>query len=87
MVHYMSVPGHTADSVVYKIENVIFTGDVLSAGSIGSTNSSYSEYILRSNIEQKIFSQQDGTIIMPGHGPPTTLGALKAFFPGLLSKG
>lgn len=76
-VHYMSVPGHTSDSVVYKIGDVLFTGDVLSASAYGDTNSSYSEYILRSNVESKIFSQQEGTILMPGHGPPTTLEALK----------
>ena len=79
VVRFMTVPGHTADSVVYCIEDIMFTGDVLSAGAIGSTNSSYSEYILKSNIEQKIFSQQDGIVLMPGHGPPTTLGAAKAF--------
>lgn len=79
VVRYMTVPGHTADSVVYCIEDIMFTGDVLSAGAIGSTNSSYSEYILKSNIERKIFSQQDGMIVMPGHGPPTTLGAAKQF--------
>ncbi len=78
-VHYMSVPGHTADSMVYGIGDILFTGDVLSAGFIGSTNSSYSDFILRSNIEQKIFSQQEITILMPGHGPPTTLEAVKAF--------
>ena len=79
IVRYMSVPGHTSDSVVYQIGNILFTGDILSAGEIGSTNSSYSEYILKSNIEKKIFSQQDNVILMPGHGPPTTLGAVKAF--------
>lgn len=79
IVHYMSLPGHTADSVVYNIGNVLFTGDVLSAGIFGTTNSSYSDFILRSNIEKKIFSQQDGLILMPGHGPPTTLGAVKSF--------
>lgn len=79
IVHYMSMPGHTSDSVVYGIGNILFTGDVISAGALGSTNSSYSEYILKSNIEEKIFSQQDGIILMPGHGPPTTLGAVKAF--------
>lgn len=78
-VRYMTLPGHTSDSVVYGIGNIMFTGDVLSAGEIGSTNSSYSEYILRSNIEQKILSQLDSVIVMPGHGPPSTLGAIKAF--------
>ena len=55
------------------------TSDVLSAGEIGETNSSYSEYILKSNVEKKIFSQLDSTLVMPGHGPPSSLGALKSF--------
>ena len=79
-VSYLTIPGHTSDSVVYKIGSILFTGDVLLSGEIGKTNSSYSEYILRSNIEHKIFSQLDSTILMPGHGPPTTLGAAKAIY-------
>lgn len=79
IIHYMAIPGHTADSVVWGIGNILFTGDVLFAGSLGSTNSSYSEFILQSNIENKIFSQQEGIILMPGHGPPSTLAAAKAF--------
>ena len=78
-VHYMAIPGHTSDSVVYKIENLLFTGDVLFAGSLGSTNSSYSKFILHSNINQKIYSQQDGLVLMPGHGPPITLEAAKMY--------
>ena len=66
--------------MVYSIGSILFTGDVLLSGEIGKTNSSYSEYILRSNIEHKIFSQLDSTILMPGHGPPTTLGAAKAIY-------
>ncbi|MDE5899124.1 MAG: MBL fold metallo-hydrolase [Treponemataceae bacterium] len=78
-VHYMHLPGHTFDSMVYKIGNVLFTGDSLTAGRNGSTNSSYSDHILRMNIEEKIFSQQDSTVIMPGHGPPTCIGAERQF--------
>ena len=75
----MAVPGHTSDSVVYKIGNILFSGDAIFAGSMGSTNSSYSKFILQSNIEKKILSQLDGTIVMPGHGPPSTIEALKKF--------
>ena len=78
-VRYMALPGHTADSMVYKIGNVLFTGDTLSAGKIGTTNSSYSDFILRNNIERKIFSEQDSTVLMPGHGPPTCVGGEKRF--------
>lgn len=78
-VHYMTLPGHTADSMIYKIGNVLFTGDTISAGEIGSTNSSYSSHILRRNINEKILSQQENTVIMPGHGPPTSVVAERNF--------
>ena len=54
-VRYVMLPGHTTDSIVYKIENVLFVGDSISAGLLGSTNSSYSSQILRANIKEKIF--------------------------------
>lgn len=76
-VHYMTFPGHTADSMIYKIGTVLFTGDSITAGRIGSTNSSYSSHILRQNINERILSQQENTIIMPGHGPPSSVGAEK----------
>lgn len=76
-VHYMTLPGHTADSMIYKIGTVLFTGDSITAGRIGSTDSSYSSHILRQNINERIFSQQENTIIMPGHGPPSSVGAEK----------
>lgn len=79
LVHYMAVPGHTADSMVYKIGNMLFTGDVLMAGTIGNTVSSYSKYILKSNIEQKILSQTEDTVIFPGHGPLATVESIKTF--------
>lgn len=78
-VHYMAVPGHTSDSVVFKIENLLFTGDVLFAGTTGSTNSNYSKVILKSTIEKKIFTLSEDCIIMPGHGPLSTLEAAKQF--------
>ncbi len=79
LVHYMAVPGHTADSMVYKIGNMIFTGDVLMAGTIGNTASNYSNFILRDNIEKKILSQTEDSVIFPGHGPPSTVGSIKMY--------
>lgn len=82
-VDYMTVPGHTSDSIVYKIENLLFTGDVLGAGTIGTTSSSYSKFILESNIKNKIFAMNDQLIVMPGHGPLSSLGALKEIMKSL----
>ncbi len=79
LVRYMNLPGHSSDSMIFQIGNVIFTGDTISAGKVGSTNSSYSKHLLRRNIEEKILSQQENTILLPGHGPPTTVNAEKIF--------
>ena len=78
-VGYLSVPGHSTDSMCYKIGNVLFTGDTLSAGKIGSTNNNYAKKTLMANVQTKIFSQQEETILLPGHGPPSCLEAEKLF--------
>jgi glyoxylase-like metal-dependent hydrolase (beta-lactamase superfamily II) len=78
-VAFTSVPGHSLDSMVYKIGHVIFTGDVLSAGHLGSTVSNYSKRTLVANIERKIFCHTDSTVLFPAHGPPTSIGAEKLF--------
>ena len=64
-VSYMSLPGHT--------------GDVLFAGQAGPTNSSYAKKTLIANIASKILSQQENTVILPGHGPPSSVGAERQF--------
>lgn len=83
---YFSVPGHSSDGMVFKIENVIFTGDSICAGTIGSTTSKYSSKILCDKISEKIFSQTDDTVLMPGHGPPTTIASEKKFNIDMISK-
>lgn len=78
-IGYMSVPGHTPDSMVFKIGKVLFTGDSLTASMLGSTSNAYAEKMLISNVHNKILSQNDDTVIMPGHGPPSTVLAEKKF--------
>ncbi|MBO6176618.1 MAG: MBL fold metallo-hydrolase [Treponema sp.] len=78
-VQYYSVPGHTSDSMVFKIGTAMFTGDTITSGIIGETASSYSKKLLSSKIQEKIFSQTDETVIMPGHGPPTTVASEKQY--------
>ncbi len=84
-IQHLAIPGHTADSLAYKIGRIIFTGDTISAAMICSTTSTYAERTLISNLTTKILSQQDEVILMPGHGPPSSLAAEKkynsAFFP------
>ena len=78
-VEYFSCPGHSSDSMVYKIGLIMFTGESLTAGMIGETDTQYSKKILLNNLKQKVLSQTDGTILFPGRGPPSSVGAEKKF--------
>ncbi|HDQ13834.1 MAG TPA: MBL fold metallo-hydrolase [Sediminispirochaeta sp.] len=82
-VEVLEVPGHSPDSLVYHIGGMIFTGDVLAAGRVGGTKNSYSRAILLRAISDKLFPLPDSTLVLPGHGPPSTLKAEKMYNPDL----
>lgn len=82
LVQALSVPGHSADSMVYKIGKLLFTGDTLHAGLIGHTMSQYGKGLLTDQLSQKVLCQSDDSIILPGHGPPSSVGAEKLFNAG-----
>jgi len=68
-------PGHSPGSVCLVGEGVVFTGDVLFAGSIGRTDLPGGDFetLLRS-IERELLTLPDSTIVYSGHGPETTVG-------------
>ena len=71
----MYTPGHTSGSISLLIDNILFSGDTLFAGSIGRTDlpgSSYRE-IIRS-IREKLLVLSDDVKLYPGHGPISTIG-------------
>lgn len=78
-VEYFSLPGHSSDSIVYKIGSVLFTGDVIFAGSLGSSSCAYTKKYMANGIKSKLFTLNDDSVIMPGHGPMTSVGAEKQF--------
>jgi len=70
-------PGHTEGSVClyFPVENKLIAGDTLFAGSIGRTDlpGGSMQKILRS-LHDKVLALPDETIVVPGHGPLTTIG-------------
>ena len=78
-VEFLSVPGHSPDSMVYKIEDALFTGDTLIPGIAGSTLSQYSHKLLCARIKERIFRLPDRTVILPGHGAPGTIESERQF--------
>ena len=75
----LHTPGHTPGSMSFHVEGtpLLFTGDTLFPGGPGATQYEDGDFetIIRS-IEDRIFSRFDGsTIVLPGHGLDTTIGA------------
>ncbi|MEO7126457.1 MAG: MBL fold metallo-hydrolase [Nakamurella sp.] len=88
-IDVLAVPGHTPGSLTYRIAgsseilknpgydgpDLLFTGDTLFAGSIGRTDlpGGSTSYILES-IGTTLLSLPDDTVVLPGHGPGSTIG-------------
>jgi hydroxyacylglutathione hydrolase len=74
-------PGHTRGSVVFRVSpsaapDVVFTGDTLFERSVGRTDlPGGSGRDLLTSIIDKLLVLDDDTVVLPGHGPKTTIGA------------
>jgi hydroxyacylglutathione hydrolase len=73
----MHTPGHTEGSVClyFPDEQKLIAGDTLFAGSIGRTDlpgGSFEKII--SSLHDKLLALPDETVVVPGHGPLTTIG-------------
>lgn len=72
-------PGHSSGHVVFVARRlapiIVLGGDVLFAGSIGRSDFPDSDpAALVASIREKLFTLPDDTLVLPGHGPPTTIG-------------
>ena len=79
-----SVPGHSPGHLAYYSEPYLFSGDVLFAGSVGRVDLPGGDWDrLFDSIQFLITRYDPETIVLSGHGPPTTLGAELASNPFL----
>jgi len=73
----MHTPGHTEGSIClyFPAEKKLIAGDTLFAGSIGRTDlpGGSMRKILQS-IHEKVLALPDEAVVLPGHGPTTTIG-------------
>jgi glyoxylase-like metal-dependent hydrolase (beta-lactamase superfamily II) len=84
------VPGHTEGSVTFGTEpaaeatvGTLFTGDLLFAGSIGRTDLPGGDHAKMLGSLARTLTLPDATLVLPGHGPQTTIGAERASNPFL----
>lgn len=75
---FRSVPGHSPDSFVFHVAlfQKLFSGDTLFAnGGLGRTDFPHGDgALLLRSIREQILSLPEDTVVLPGHGPPTTIG-------------
>ncbi|WP_406693586.1 MBL fold metallo-hydrolase [Singulisphaera sp. Ch08] len=75
------IPGHSPGSVVFVCDQFdppfVFGGDVLFAGSVGRTDLGGSGPQLIAGIRAKLLNLPNATMVLPGHGPITTIASEK----------
>lgn len=81
------VPGHTPGHVVFidRTGGLALVGDTLFRGVVGRTDFAYGDHgALIAAIRDKLLTLPDETVVLPGHGLPTTIGEERASNPFLL---
>lgn len=82
-------PGHTRGSVMFRLPGgdsaLCLSGDVLFAGSIGRVDlPGGSMNAMIASLRDKVLPLADDTVVLPGHGPTTTIGRERATNPYLI---
>jgi glyoxylase-like metal-dependent hydrolase (beta-lactamase superfamily II) len=77
-LHAIHNPGHTPGSISFHVEGtpLLFTGDTLFPGGPGNTKHDLGDFAaIIDSIDERLFRFPDRTIVLPGHGVDTTIGA------------
>lgn len=70
----IATPGHTPGSVCFRLDDCVFVGDTLFAGSMGRTNVPGAFEGQRAAVRERLLTLPDEFVLYPGHGPATTVG-------------
>ncbi|HNS05834.1 MAG TPA: MBL fold metallo-hydrolase [Candidatus Saccharicenans sp.] len=68
-------PGHSPGSVCFYTDRLLFAGDTLFSGGVGRTDlpgGSWKD--LAHSLKARVMTLPDETVVLPGHGPKTTIG-------------
>jgi hydroxyacylglutathione hydrolase len=89
-VEILATPGHTGGSVVVRVPGdddgpaVLLTGDTLFAGSVGRTDLPGGSWDVLTATLGALLEESDDTLVLPGHGPQTTIGVERRTNPFLV---
>jgi len=79
-VEVRHVPGHADGNVTFVLSGagLAIVGDSIFAGGVGRTDLPGGSFeVLSAAIKAQLFTLPDSTVLFPGHGPRTTVGAEK----------
>jgi hydroxyacylglutathione hydrolase len=78
-VEVIHTPGHTPGSVCFEVvdgsRTIVFVGDTLLRRAVGRTDLPGGDTrALHRSIRERLYPRNPGALVVPGHGPSTTLG-------------
>jgi glyoxylase-like metal-dependent hydrolase (beta-lactamase superfamily II) len=77
-LHTIHTPGHTPGSMCFLLEGhpILFSGDTLFPGGPGNTSYDGGDFpTIIDSVDRRLFTLPPETIVLPGHGDRTTIGA------------
>ena len=77
-LHTIATPGHTPGSMCFRLEGspVLFSGDTLFPDGPGATKVPGGDFpTIIESIDRRLFTLPADTVVLPGHGDDTTIGA------------
>jgi glyoxylase-like metal-dependent hydrolase (beta-lactamase superfamily II) len=77
-LHTIHTPCHTPGSMCFRLEGspVLFSGDTLFPGGPGNTSFDNADFdTIITSIDRRLFPLAADTLVLPGHGTDTTIGA------------
>jgi glyoxylase-like metal-dependent hydrolase (beta-lactamase superfamily II) len=89
-VHVLHTPGHAPGAVCFWVPDLgaLFSGDTLFAGGPGATGRSYSDFpTILDSIRTRLLTLPPETVVHPGHGADTTIGAEASAYDDWVTRG
>jgi len=89
-VHVLHTPGHSPGAVCLHVPSidVVFSGDTLFKGGPGATGRSFSSFpTILESIRTRLLGLAPTTMVLPGHGDTTTIGAEAGDYDAWVARG
>lgn len=77
VLEVIHTPGHTPGALCLRVRDHLFSGDTLFSGGPGYTTSHVNFMQVKKSIIEKLMPFTDETVVYPGHGENTTIGATR----------